>query len=135
MRTTAISRGLEKLLSEPAYCQIATVMPDGSPQITQVWVDTDGEHILVNTGQHRQKVRNVERDPRVALNIVDPNDAWRIANMRGRVVEITTSGADDHIDGLAQKYLGAEKYPFRNPEETRVILKIAPERVNSVGLD
>jgi PPOX class probable F420-dependent enzyme len=110
-------------------------MADGSPQITQVWVDTDGEHILVNTSENRQKTRNVRRDPRVAVNVVDPNNAWRLASVRGKVVDVTTDGADDLIDRLAQKYLGQEKYPFRRPDEVRVTLKIAPEKVNEVGLD
>jgi PPOX class probable F420-dependent enzyme len=81
-------------MREPAYCQLATLMPDGAPQNTQVWVETDGEHILVNTAEGRQKVNNVRRDPRVALNVVDPTNAWRIASVRGRVVDVTTEGAD-----------------------------------------
>jgi PPOX class probable F420-dependent enzyme len=131
----AMSEGLKKLLREPAYCQVATLMPDGSPQITQVWVDTDGEHILVNTAEGRQKTRNVQRDPRVAVNVVDPGNAWRLGMIRGRVVEITAEGADAHIDALAKKYLDADSYPFRNPAETRIILKIAPEHVSQIGLD
>lgn len=130
-----ISAGLQKLLREPAFCQVATVMPDGSPQITQVWVDTDGDHILINTSERRQKVRNVRRDPRVAVNVVDPKNAWRIASVRGRVVEVTTEGADDLIDRLAFKYIGQEKYPSRQPGEVRVTLKIAPEKINAVGLE
>lgn len=130
-----ISPGFKKLLSEPAFAEIATLMPDGSPQITQVWVDTDGEHVLVNTAENRQKTRNVRRDPRVAVNVVDPNNAWRLASIRGKVVDVTTDGADDLIDRLAQKYLGQEKYPNRRPDEVRVTLKIAPEKVNEVGLN
>ena len=103
---TTMSPGLLKLLREPAHCQIATLMPDGSPQITQVWVDTDGEHILVNTAEGRQKTRNVQRDQRVAVNVIDPANAWRLASIRGRVVDVTTEGADDLIDQLAHKYLG-----------------------------
>jgi PPOX class probable F420-dependent enzyme len=135
MQTTTISRGLDKLLREPAFCQVATLMPDGSPQVTQVWVDADGEHILINTAEGSQKVRNVRRDPRVAVNVVDPSNAWRIANVRGRVVEVTTKGADDHIDRLAHKYLGEETYPFRSEGEVRVIVKVLPERVNGTGLE
>src|SRR5688500_10905989 len=131
----SMSPGLLKLLREPAFCQVATLMPDDSPQITQVWVDTDGEHILVNTAEGRQKTRNVQRDPRVAVNVVDPTNAWRLATIRGRVVEITTDGADALIDQLAHEYLGVESYPFRNPEETRVTLKIAPERIHEIGLE
>ena len=130
-----LSPGVQKLLREPAYCQLATLMPDGSPHITQVWVDTDGEHVLINTFEGGQKVRNVRRDPRVAVNVVDPTNAWRIANVRGRVVEITGDGADRHLDHLAKKYLGADSYPFRRPGEVRVTLKIAPERINEIGLE
>ncbi len=93
-----ISSGFRKLLKEPAHCQLATLMPDGSPQITQVWVDTDGEHILINTAQGRQKERNIQRDPHVAVNVVDPANAWRIAMVRGRVVDVTTASADQLID-------------------------------------
>ena len=130
-----LSHGLLKLLREPVFCQIATLMPDNSPQITQVWVDTDGEHVLVNTADGRQKVRNVRRDPRVAINVVDPTNAWRLATIRGRVVDITTEGADTLIDQLAHKYLGVDSYPFRNPAETRLTLKIAPERISEMGLE
>jgi PPOX class probable F420-dependent enzyme len=130
-----MSDGLLKLLNEPAYAQIATVMPDGSPQITQVWIGTDGQNVLVNTAEGRQKTRNVQRDPRVAVNVVDPANAWRLAMIRGRVVDVTTEGADDLIDQLANKYLGVESYPFRNPEETRVTFKIAPEHISEIGLD
>jgi len=121
------------LLQEPAYCQIATLMPDGSPQITQVWVDTDGEHILINTAEGRQKERNVRRDPRVAVNVVDPANAWRIAMVRGRVVDITTAGADQLIDQLAKKYLNEDTYPFRRPEEVRVTLQNLSEKINEIG--
>ena len=131
----ALSAGFQKLLREPAYCQLATLMPDGSPQLTQTWVDTDGEHILINTFEGSQKVRNVRRDPRVAVNVVDPTQAWRIANVRGRVVAVTMEDADRHIDQLARKYLGAETYPFRRPDQVRIILKIAAEKVNTIGLD
>jgi PPOX class probable F420-dependent enzyme len=131
----AISPGFRKLLLEPAYCQLATVMPDGSPQVTQVWVDTDGEHILINTAEGRQKERNVRRDPRVAVNVVDPANAWRIAMVRGRVVDVTTAGADQLIDQLAKKYLNEDTYPFRRPEEVRITLKILPEKINEIGLE
>ncbi len=130
-----LSPGFQKLLREPAHCQIATLMPDGSPQVTQTWVDTDGHYILINTADSRQKVRNVRRDPRVAVNVIDPGNAYRVASVRGRVVEVTTEGADEQIDRLAQKYLEQETYPFRNPSEQRVILKIEPAKINASGLD
>lgn len=78
-----LSPGLQKLLGESAFCQVATLMPDGSPQVTQVWVSTDGEHFLVNTYEGAQKLRNMRGDPRVAVNVVDPANAWRLANIRG----------------------------------------------------
>ena len=130
----AMSPGLLKLVREPAHAQLATLMPDGSPQVTQVWIDTDGEHLLVNTVVGHQKERNVRRDPRVALNVVDPGNAGRLAAIRGRVVEMTTEGADALIDHLAHKYVGVERYPFRAPDQTRITLKIAPEHINEIGL-
>jgi PPOX class probable F420-dependent enzyme len=133
--TERLSSGLQALLSEPAYGQVATLLPDGSPRLTQVWVSTDGEHVLINTFEGAQKLRNLRRDPRVAINVVDPGNAWRLAQMRGRVVEVTTEGADEHIDELAQKYLGVESYPFRQPGQVRVKVTIAPEHINEMGLD
>jgi PPOX class probable F420-dependent enzyme len=130
-----ISPGFQKLLQEPAFCQLATLMPDGSPQNSQVWVDIDGEHIPINTAQGLQKERNVELDPRVAVNVVDPTNARRIAMVRGRAVEVTTEGADELIDQLAKKYLKEETYPFRRPEEVRVTLKILPDKINEIGLE
>jgi len=130
-----LSPGLQRLLREPSYGEIATVMPDGSPSIAQVWVDTDGEHILINTTRDSQKVRNVRRDARVAVNVFDPGDQWRLANVRGRVVEVTEEGADPHIDRLGKKYRGWDTYPYKDPANPRVILKIAAERVREVGLD
>jgi PPOX class probable F420-dependent enzyme len=131
----SISSGFQKLLREPAYCEIATLMRDGSPHIAQVWVDTDGEHILINVPEGTQKLRNVRRDPRVAVNVVDPKNPYRIAAVRGKVAEVTTEGADDHIDRLAYKYLGQEKYPFRQPGQIRVMLKVTPEKINEIGTD
>ena len=131
----AISPGFRKLLGEPAFCQLATLMPDGSPQITQVWVETDGEHVLINTIEGSQKERNVRRDPRVAVNVVDPTNAWRIAMVRGRVVEVTTEGAIEQIDRLAKKYLGQDTYPFHHPQRIRTTIRISPEKINARGLE
>jgi len=110
-------------------------MPDGAPQLTQVWLDTDGTHVLVNTVASHQKVKNVRRDPRVAINVHDPARPYRIANIRGRVVELTSAGADEHIDALAKKYLGQDRYPFRRAGQQRIVLKIQPEKIHSIGLD
>ena len=130
--TMHLSDEVLALLREPSYAQLATLMPDGSPQVTQVWIDIDGEHIIVNTAVGHQKERNVRRDPRVAINLVDPNDQARQAAIRGQVVETTTEGATEQINALAKKYLGMDHYPFGSPDETRITLKITPEHVSEL---
>jgi len=121
----------QKLFREPNFAHLATLMPDGSPQVTPVWVDIDEKFVLVNTAEGRQKPKNIRRDPRVAIDVVSRDDPYRMVTIRGRVVEITSEGADDHIDKLAKKYLGQGKYPFRSPGERRVIFKIEPEYVTA----
>ena len=132
---SAISPGLQRLMKEPAHCQLATVRPDGAPAIYQLWVDTDGEHVLINTRQKSWKVRNMRRDPRVAVNVVDPRNMWRLGIIRGRVVDITTEGADAHIDALGKKYRGWDEYPYKDPSNPRVIVKIVQDWVHEVGLE
>jgi PPOX class probable F420-dependent enzyme len=121
------------LFTKRAFASLATIMPDSSPQVTPVWVDLEGELVLVNTARGRQKDKNMRRDPRVAMAVIDPENPYRYLEIRGRVAEITEEGADAHIDKMAKKYLGADKYPYRQPSETRVIFKIQPERVNTMG--
>lgn len=121
------------LFSKRAFASLATLMPDSSPQVTPVWVDLEGDFVIVNTARGRQKDKNMRRDPRVAMAIIDPENPYRYLEIRGRVAEITEEGADAHIDKMAKKYLGADKYPYRQPSETRVIFKIQPERVNTMG--
>jgi PPOX class probable F420-dependent enzyme len=116
------------LFEKPAFAHLATLMPDGSPQVTPVWVDYDGKYILVNTARGRQKDRNMRRDARVAVEIVDPNNPYRYIQVRGKVVDITTQGADQHIDKLSKKYTGNEHYQNRRPGEVRVLYKIEPEK-------
>ena len=117
-----------RLFTEPNFADIATIMPDGSPQVTPVWVDHRDGHILVNTAEGRVKDRNMRRDPRVAISIWDPADPYaKVFFSRGRVVEVTKEGAEDHIDFLAKKYLGSDRYEWRKPGEERVIFRIAPE--------
>jgi len=106
-------------------------MPDGKPQSTPVWVDYDGKYVVINTAQGRQKDKNLQRDGRVALSITDPDNPYRYLEVRGRVAERTVAGADQHIDAMAKKYLGKDKYPYRQPGEVRVIYKVAPERTTS----
>ncbi len=129
----ALSEGVKKLFREPNFAHLATLMPDGSPQVTPVWVDIEGDRILVNTAEGRAKPRNVRRDPRVAISIVRQDGSS--AFIRGRVVEITHEGADEMIDKLAKKYLGQDTYPNRQPGEQRVILVIEPEHVGSMMTD
>jgi PPOX class probable F420-dependent enzyme len=110
-------------------------MADGSPQLTQTWVDTDGEHILINTVQGFQKVRNVERDPRVAVTVADPDNPRRYVAVRGRVVDVTAEGGAEHIEKLAQKYLGGS-YPWSRGggrDQVRLILTISAEKIHGLG--
>lgn len=117
------------LLRKPSLCFLATTMPDGSPQLTQTWVDTDGEHILVNTAQGFRKVRNVERDPRVALNIADAERPFAYYAIRGRVLKVTTDGAREHIERLAQRYLGGPYPWYSGRDQVRLLLTIAADRI------
>lgn len=121
------------LFSKPAVASLATLMPDGQPQVSPVWCDLDGRHVLVNSAHGRQKEKNIQHDPRVSLCMTDPENPYRYLEIRGRVVEITEQGADDHIDKMAKKYLGKDKYPFRQPGEVRIIFKIEPERTTSMS--
>ena len=121
------------LFDKKAFASLATVMPDGSPQVTPVWVDYDGEHVLVNSARGRQKDKNMGRNSAVSLSIMDPDNPYRYLEVRGRVAEITEDGADAHIDKMAKKYLGQDKYPFRQPGEVRVLYKIEPQRTSKMG--
>jgi PPOX class probable F420-dependent enzyme len=123
----------QDLFQKKALAHLATIMPDGSPHVTPVWVDYDGEHVLVNSAAGRQKDRNMEQRPQVALDIVDPDNIYRYLGIRGRVVEITEEGADAHIDKLSYKYTGEKTYAGRTPDEVRRIYKIAPEHVFDMG--
>jgi PPOX class probable F420-dependent enzyme len=121
------------LLKKPAFASLGTIMRDGSPQVTPVWVDFDGKHVRVNSALGRVKDKNMRRDPRVSLSIQDPENPYRYLEIRGKVEEITQNGADDHINKLSQKYLGKPEYPFRKPGEVRVVYKIVPQKINSMG--
>src|SRR3954447_77486 len=127
-----LAEGLLALLRQPSTCYIATLMADGSPQVTQVWVDTDGEHIIINSVQSHVKVRNIKRDPRVAVVVSDPGNPSRYFQVRGRVVTMTTDGAANHIEMLAQKYLGAPYPWFGGRDQVRVILVIEPDKVSGM---
>ena len=128
-----IPQQFRDLLTKKAFASLATVMADGSPQVTPVWFDFDGTHLRVNSAKGRVKDRNMRRNGRVALSIIDPENPYRHLAIRGRVEEITEAGADGHIDSLSKKYLGQDRYPNRRPGEVRVIYRIRPERVSTMG--
>ncbi|MGQ0772129.1 MAG: PPOX class F420-dependent oxidoreductase [Nitrososphaerota archaeon] len=111
------------------FAFVASLMNDGSPQITPVWIDYDGQLLLINTAEGRTKQKNFARDPRIAVSVVDQNNPYNMLSIRGKVVEQTTNGADEHIDKLAKRYLGVDKYHFRSPDEKRIIVKIRPEKI------
>jgi PPOX class probable F420-dependent enzyme len=131
MAQTGIPNSHLDLFKKKAFAHLATLMPDGKPQSTPVWVDYDGKHLVINTAQGRQKDKNMQRDGRVALSIADPDNPYRYLEVRGRVVERTLNGADQHIDAMAKKYLGQDKYPYRQPGEVRVLYKVEPERASA----
>ena len=128
-----IPTNFRDLFNKRAFAYLGTLMPDGHPQVTPVWCEFDGTHVVFNTAKGRQKVRNMRRDPRVSLAIMDPDNAYRYLEVRGRVVEITEHGADAHIDKLAKKYLGVDKYPKRKPGEVRLTVKVLPEHAQTMG--
>ena len=124
---------LVALLRAPSTCYVATTMPDGSPQMTQTWADTDGRNVLINTVQGFQKLRNIERDPRVAVSVSDPSAPSRYFAVRGHVVDVTTEGGAEHIEALAQRYLGGPYPWFGGRDQVRVLLRIAPDRIHAMG--
>jgi PPOX class probable F420-dependent enzyme len=111
------------------FASLATLMPDGSPQVSVTWVDSDGEYVLINTVEGRVKSENMRRDPRVAVSIADAGNPYRQAMIRGRVAGDTHEGAEEHINRMAKKYLKLETYPRTRKDEKRVIFKIKPEKV------
>lgn len=130
---TSIPDNFRDLFQKKAFGQLATVMKDGTPQVTPVWCDYDGAHVLVNSAKDRLKDRNMRRNSSVAISIQDPDNPYRYVAVRGEVVEITENGADTQIDALAKRYLGLDRYPYRQPGEIRVIYKIRPDRVTTMG--
>ena len=128
-----LPQGLLDLLNRPSACFLATSMPDGSPQLTQTWVDTDGEHVLINTVRGHQKVKNIDLDPRVAVSISDPDHPSRYFEIRGRVLTITAEGAAEHIEKLAQRYLG-RPYPwYGGKDQQRLLMTISADKINTMG--
>jgi PPOX class probable F420-dependent enzyme len=128
-----IPENFRDIFAKKAFAHLATVGPDGAPQVTPVWVDYDGTHVRINTARGRVKDKNLQRNPKVALSAQDPDNPYRYVQVRGRVVEMTEKDADAHIDALSKKYTGRDKYANRRPGEVRVIVKILPEKVQSMG--
>ena len=124
---------LDVLQQKKAFAHLATTMPDGSPQVTPVWFDFANGRVRVNTARGRVKARNMKEGSPVALSILDPDNPYRYIQIRGRVARVTEEGAAAHIDSLAKKYLGQDKYPGRKPGEVRVIYKILPESFSTMG--
>jgi PPOX class probable F420-dependent enzyme len=121
------------ILHKKAFAHFATLMADGTPQVSPVWVDEKDGFLLINSAEGRVKDKNVHRNPNVALSVTDPDNPYRMLAIRGRVVEITRDGADAHIDKMAKKYMDKDTYPFRRPDEVRVIYRIEPESVSAMG--
>ena len=130
---TAIPSGFKDILDKKGFASLATINADGTPQVTPVWFDWDGTHIRVNTAKGRIKDKNMRSRPTVALAIMDPENPYRYLQIKGRIASVTETGADAHIDALAKKYLGKDRYPYRKPDEVRVTFAIAPERIQAVG--
>lgn len=124
---------LDLLTNKKAFAHLATIMPDGSPQVTPVWFDYAKGVIRVNTAKGRVKARNMQVGSAVALSIMDPDDGYRYIQIRGRVKRMTEEGGDAHISALAKKYLGLDKYPYAKPEEVRQIFEIEPASANTMG--
>jgi len=126
---------VKKLIEAKTYANVATLMKDGSPHVTQTWVDHDGDYVLINTYEGSQKHRNVVRNPKIALDVCDPTNPYFVAVIRGRVRDVTFDGAEEHVDKMAKKYLGEDKYLRRRPGMRRVLIKIEPTHVSAPFAD
>ncbi|HUC17602.1 MAG TPA: PPOX class F420-dependent oxidoreductase [Acetobacteraceae bacterium] len=124
---------MDLLQQKTAFANLATLMQDGTPQVTPVWFDYKDGVVRVNSAKGRTKTRNMKEGAPVALSILDPDNAYRYIQIRGRVRHVTEKGADAHIDSLAKKYLGKDKYPFSQPGEVRVMFEIEPTSTNTMG--
>jgi PPOX class probable F420-dependent enzyme len=129
----AIEGRAEELLKAKNFCVVSTIRPDGSVHAAPVWVDVQDGHPLVNTAEGRAWPENLKRDPRVTLTVQNMENPYEYVSIRGRVTEQTHDGADEHIDSLAMKYLGQESYPYRQPGEQRVIMRVDPDYVRVNG--
>jgi PPOX class probable F420-dependent enzyme len=128
-----LSPKARELIDRPVLASLTTLNADGSPQVTPIWVDLDGDDLLFNTAEGRVKARNLHRDPRVAVSVIDPEDPYNVVALRGSVADITTDGADAHIDSLAKKYLGVDTYPMRSEGEVRIKVRVRTDHIAMQG--
>ena len=124
-----LSTKARELIARPVLASLTTLGKDGSPQVTPLWIDRDGDDLIFNTAKGRVKERHMENDPRVAVSVVDPDDQYNVVAVRGTVIDITTDGADEHIDALAKKYLGVDSSPLRQEGEVRVKVRVRTDRI------
>jgi PPOX class probable F420-dependent enzyme len=129
----ALPDDAKHLFENKSLAHVATLNPDGSPQVSAVWVGLDGDLITFNTAEGRVKPRNVRGDSRIALSIANDENPYENLLVQGTVVDVTNDGADEDIDALAKRYLDADSYPFRQPGEERVIVKIEPEKIHHMN--
>jgi PPOX class probable F420-dependent enzyme len=127
-----LPQSVKKIMQDKAYGHVVTVGPDGKPQVTMVWMDVDGDEVLFNTAEGRLKPRNLRRDPRVTIAVQDRNDPQSHMVFHGKAT-VTEAGADQHIDKLAKRFLGADKYPFRRPGEKRLLVRVKVDRIGGYG--
>jgi PPOX class probable F420-dependent enzyme len=120
-----------RIMEGPNFASVATVMPDGSPHVSTIWIDVDGDDVVFNTSEGRVKTANLRRDPRVAISVFDQNDPYEQVVVHGTVVDLTHDGAREHIDRLAKKYLGLDEYPWLEPGEQRVIVRVRPDHISA----
>lgn len=130
---SALPDKVKTMLQKPVFVHFATLTKDGSPHVAPVWVDVDGDTILINSAVGRFKDKNVRADARVALSCTDPTNSYQAIMIRGRVKEITTEGAEEHIDKMAKKYMGKDVYPNHSAAEPRVIYKIEADKISTMG--
>jgi PPOX class probable F420-dependent enzyme len=127
-----LPQSVRKIMQDKAYGHVVTFNADGKPQVTMVWMDVDGDEVLFNTADGRLKPRNLRRDPRVIISVQDRNDPQSYMVFHGKA-SVTEAGADDHIDKLAKRFLGADKYPFRRPGEKRLVVRVKVDRIGGYG--
>lgn len=127
-----LSEKTKKLIDGKNLASVATLMPSGAPQVAPVWVDREGDVIVLNAAESRQRTKNLKKDPRVAISIYDQNNIYSNVSIRGKAIEITQKGAEEHIDKMNMKYHGTQKYPYHNPKDPRVIIRVEATSVHEM---